>query len=66
MKKQILKSSCDDSHFMSGEIILELNKADNLGGIRMNLELQAYLPAYLRKEEIKDLIDNLQNFYNQL
>lgn len=57
---KILKSSCDDSMFMGADIILTLNTSDNLHGIGMEFEVQAGYPLYLRKYEIKDLIDNLQ------
>lgn len=66
MKETKLKSSCDDSHFMSGEIILTHKEGDQLGGIRMELDLQARQPVYIRKEEVKDLIDNLTVLYSKL
>lgn len=66
MSKKITKLtvSCDDNMFMSGEINLRLDPNDGLGGIKIGLNLQADLPIYLRKYEIKDLIEALQKLHD--
>lgn len=57
----VLKSSCDDSMFMTSEIVIEYDKKDNLGGVSLELHTQSggrY--SYLREGEIEELITNLQ------
>ena len=62
-----LISSCDDRMFMSSEIILKYKKSDNLGGIALELDTQSGGRwAYLRKGEVKELINNLQTFLDRL
>lgn len=63
-----LSSTCDDEMFMSSEIHLEYDPKDGLNGVALILQLQCKGDieywSYLRKGEIKSLIDNLQKVYD--
>lgn len=68
-KKNIrLTSTCDDEMFMSSEIHLDFQPSDGLNGVALILQLQCKgdreFWSYLRKGEIKQLIDNLQKVYD--
>lgn len=65
-KTEVRKSDCDDGMFMQSEIILTYTPG-KLNVLELDIELQSgHKPAYLRKGEIKNLIDNLQYFYDAI
>jgi hypothetical protein len=70
MEKKIytkkLVSTCDDDMFMSGEIHLTYKEDKNIPGINLELDLQYGRRAFLRPEEIQQLINNLQTFLDRL
>ena len=61
-----LLSTCDDNMFSSGEIKLTYQTNKTLKIVELDLDLQVGSTALLRKNEVKDLIDNLQTFYDIL
>lgn len=64
---QEFKLDCDDGMFMQSHIIIQFNPNDPLEGIHMEMDYQCgYGPAYLRKGEIKDLIDTLTKIHEQI